>query len=460
MYSSSYQITSTVSPEYHIPLPATTKKRVVIVGCGFGGLQLMRSIDTTQFQVVLLDRNNFHSFSPLLYQVATAGLEPDSIIYPIRKLIVGHPDVFFRLCEVQRIDPQASIVYTTIGCIAFDYLVVATGSKTNFFNNTQLQTHGMGMKSVSEALNIRSLVLQHFEQATLATSVEERQRLMNIIVVGGGPTGVETAGAFSELRQHILPHDYPDVNVNDMNIYLVEASGNLLNGLSEISGTRAVQSLRDMNVHVLLNTAVEHYDGTKAILKDMSKEQAPRQTLYAATLIWSAGVMGDTIMGVDATTMPQSIARGNRIYTDCYNRVLQAQGQYFPHIFAIGDVALVQTEEAPNGYPMVAQPAMQQGKLLAQNLTCLVQGTSMTPFRYRDLGSMATIGRSRAVAELLGMKLTGLPAWVIWLFVHVMSLAGFRNRLVVLLNWTWNYFSYDRGTRLIVRPFVKQDKQV
>ncbi len=423
----------------------TTQPRVVIIGGGFGGVKLAFALKNHDVQVVLLDRNNYHTFQPLLYQVATAGLEPDSIAYPLRKVFKGFRNVFFRMGEALRVHSERNVLETSIGDIEYDYLVIATGSKTNFFGMKELEDNAMGMKSVSEALNIRSLLLQSFEEATRTNDPKRRQELMTFVVVGGGPTGVETSGALAELKKHVLQKDYPELDLRLMRIYLLEAVPRLLNGMSDVAGRKAVDFLQAMGVNVLLGAQVEHYDGNTVQMQDGS-------AIASSTLIWAAGVAGADIPGLE-----DAVGRG-RLKVDEYNRVAG-----FQNIFAIGDVAAMpDTPDVryPNGHPMVAPVAMQQGTLLGKNILRWLQKQEPEPFRYFDKGSMATVGRNKAVVDIHNVRFQGWFAWVAWLGLHLIMLVGFRNKLIVTVNWVWNYLSYDRGTRLIVRPFRRKKEQL
>lgn len=423
-------------------IPNTDKPRVVIIGGGFGGIQLARALSGEPVQVVLFDRNNFHTFQPLLYQVSTAGLEPDSIAFPLRKVFKKSKNIFFRWGNVERIVPEKNCIETSIGELSYDYLVVATGSTTNFFGMQTVAENAMPMKTVSEALNLRSVILQAFEEATLTNDPKKRQELMTFVVVGGGPTGVETAGALAELKKHVLPHDFPELDLRLMRVYLLEATPRLLNGMSDKSGATAAESLQAMGVNVLPGASVKDYDGATISLQDGS-------AISAKTLIWAAGVVGDMVNGFAKET----IVRGNRLKVDEFNRV-----EGYGNIYAIGDIASMPNVDPryPNGHPMVAPVAMQQGKLLAQNLLRLTKHQAPEPFLYFDKGSMATVGRNRAVVDIAKLRFTGWIAWVMWLGLHLIMLVGFRNKVVVLINWIWNYLSYDRGTRLIVRPFKRK----
>jgi NADH dehydrogenase len=422
-------------------IPDTTKPRVVIIGGGFGGINLARKLDNREFQVVLFDKQNYHGFWPLLYQVATAGLEPDAISEPLRKMFDEHYDDFhFRLVRVTGVDPARKVVRTLIGELRYDYLVIASGSKANFFGNQQIQSLSFPLKTVPDALNLRSQLLQSFEQASMTTDPATRQGLLNFVIVGGGPTGVELAGSLAEMRKHVLPGDYPGLDFSQMNIYLVEGADRVLPPMAPESSQRTHRYLQDMGVTIKLKTLVESYDGETATLK--GGEQIKTQTL-----IWAAGVSGAVIDGLPK----ESVERG-RILVNSFNQV-----QGFTDVFAIGDVALMKTDKYPNGHPGVAQPAIQQGKHLAKNLRRLLHQHDPEPFEYFDKGSLAIIGRSRAVADLpKNLHLGGLLAWLAWLFVHIYYLIGFRSKLVVLSNWIYRFFTYERGTRLIIRPFVRK----
>ena len=390
---------------------------------------------------MLLDKENYHTFQPLLYQVSTAGLEPDSIAYPIRKIIKNHKHSFFRLAEVNHIDTLSQIVETNIGNLTYDYLVIATGTKTNFFGNTTIEAHSMPMKKVPQALNIRSLILQNFEKATIANTLKEREALLNFVIVGGGPTGVELAGAIAELKKHILPRDYPDLDSSYMQIHLLEGNYRVLPTMSEHASKKAEDFLNDLGVQVHCNTLVKEYDGLNVSTNSDLQ-------LKSETLIWAAGVTGDVIKGLDANSL---VEKFNRYHVNKYNQV-----EGYDTIFALGDIAYMETEAYPKGHPQVAQPAIQQGRLLGKNLLRLIDNKPLKPFVYNDKGSMATVGRNKAVVDLKHYKFAGFFAWFVWMFVHLMSLVGFRNRVIIFFNWTYNYINFDKAARLIIRPFKKE----
>lgn len=424
-------------------IPESNLQRVVIVGGGFGGLQVAKNLPAGKYQVVMVDRHNYHCFQPLLYQVATAGLEAGNIAFPLRKIFQAKDEFYFRMADVEEVDSDNKRIITNIGTLRYDILILATGSATNFFGNKSLEGHSMAMKTIPEALDIRSLLLQNFEKAIDTDDLNERRRLMNIVIVGGGPTGVELAGAVSELKMHILPRDYPDLDFRWMEVKLLEGSDRILPGMAEVSSRKAEEFLKKLGVKVMVNTMVTDFDGNVITTKD---DEIP-----AETLIWAAGVHCKPPEGLE----PSVLVKGNRIETDVYNRVKGEE-----HIFAIGDAAFMPTEKYPDGHPMVAQPAIQQGRNLAKNLLRELKGKPWRPFRYVDLGSMATIGRTKAVSELPGWKSQGAIAWLIWIFVHLMALVGFRNRLVVFITWLYNFVNYNRDIRLIIRPFQTKKERL
>lgn len=402
-------------------------------------MNLAKSLRNKPYQVVMLDKNNYHAFQPLLYQVATAGLEPDSIAYPLRKIFKNFRNLHFRMAEVKSIDTATNQVVTDIGNLSYDYLVVATGSATNFFGNEQLAKYAMPMKSVPEALNIRSLILQNFEKALITDDIKEREAYMNIVIVGGGPTGVELAGALSELRRHVLPKDYPDLDVRRMSINIIEASPRLLSSMDPRSSEEALETLTERDVQVWTGVRVMSYDG-------QSMKASNGMEIQTYNLIWAAGVEGCVPEG----WLEGQLNRGKRLIVDEYNRV-----NGLTNVFAIGDVASMESIELPRGHPMLAQVAIQQGKLVATNLLRLRSGKDVKPFVYKDLGSMATIGRNKAVVDMPAGHFKGFGAWVVWMTVHVMQLIGFRNKMLVILNWFYNYLIYARDIRLIIRKYQR-----
>ncbi|WOD44013.1 NAD(P)/FAD-dependent oxidoreductase [Hwangdonia lutea] len=424
-------------------IPITSFPRIIIIGGGFAGIALARKLSKQEVQVVLLDKNNYHTFQPLLYQVSTGGLEPDSIAYPIRKVLKNFSNFHFRLANVTQIDAENNTVITDIGNLKFDYLVVASGSKTNFFGNAEVEKHSMAMKTIPQSLNLRSLILENFEDALLTSDLNERNALMNFVIVGGGPTGVELAGALAEIKKGILPKDYPDLDTRSVQINVIQSSDSILKGMSEKASEKAEDFLEKLGVNVWKNLRVTNYDGkTVTTNTDLVFE--------TATVIWAAGVKGALIKGLDAADF---VTRSNRLLVNSFNQV-----KGYKHIFAVGDIACMVTEEFPNGLPMMAQPAIQQGKQLGDNMLRLIEGKPLQPFVYTDKGTMATIGRNKAVVDLKRFKFQGVFAWYIWMFVHLFFLIGFRNRMVVFVNWVYNYVRFDREARLIIRPYKKKHK--
>lgn len=423
-------------------IPKTSLPRIVVIGAGFAGLQLAKNINTKYYQVVILDKNNYHTFQPLLYQVASAGLEPDSIAYPIRKTLRNKENIFFRWAEVDHVDLDKSEVSTNIGDLVYDKLVVATGASNNFFGNHSIEENALPMKSVVDALNLRSKILGNIEEALNTTDLEKRNELTNFVIVGGGPTGVELAGAIAELKNKILPKDFPDLDLRQMRINLIEANSRILPEMTEHSSQKALENLREMGVEVWLNTLVESYHDNVVSTDNGG-------TFIADTMIWAAGVKGKFPEGFEHT----ELGNNNRIITDEYLEMKSAS-----NVYILGDAGLIQSDNYKNGLPMLAGVAMQQGRYMAKLLNNEARGQKTEPFVYNDKGTMATIGRNRAVAELKNFKFQGILAWFIWMAVHLMLLVGFRNRVVVFINWSWNYFRYNNGLRLIIRPFKKKEK--
>ena len=420
-----------------ICLPDSRWPLVVIVGGGFAGLALVEKLKNKAVQVVLFDKNNFHQFQPLFYQVATSALEPDSIVFPFRKQLNGYKNVVFRLAEVEEIQASSNKLITSNGKVHYDYLVIATGTTTNFFGMNSVAQNSLGMKDIRDSLNIRHMMLQNLEEAAITCNEDERNALTNFVIVGGGPAGVEMAGAIAEFCKYILPKDYPEYPASIMKIYLVEESGELLGAMSDKASSKTLKYLEDLNVKVLLNEAVSNYDG-KEVTTISGK------TILAKNLIWTAGVKGQFPNGIDE----KHIVRGNRIKTDAN---LKVEG--YENIFAIGDIAALISEERPKGHPQVAQAAIQQGKYLGNSILNLINNKPTQPFEYKDKGSLATVGKRKAVADLGKFKFAGYFAWLLWSVVHLMSISGFRNRLMVGFNWAVSYFTYEKSNRLIIRNF-------
>lgn len=418
-------------------IPDINLPRVVVIGAGFAGLKLSRNINTNFYQLVLIDKNNFHTFQPLLYQVASAGLEPDSIAYPIRKILGRKKNTFFRLAEVQRIQSDEKVISTDIGDLNYDYLVIASGADNNFFGNKTIEANSLPMKSLVDALNMRSKILGNFEKALNTNDVELRKELMNFVIVGAGPTGVELAGALAELRNKILPKDFPDLDFSKMKIHLIEASSRVLASMGSKSSEKAHDYLNSLNVNVYTETFVENFSNN-VVSTSKGKE------FKCDTFIWAAGVSATFPNGIDTS----NIGKHNRI-------IVNDKLELGNDVYVLGDTALVKSEIYPDGLPMLGSVAMQQGAYMAKQFNRKAKNRSWDKFNYNDKGTMATVGRNLAVVEVGKFKFQGFFAWFVWMFVHLMLLVGFRNRVVVFVNWTWNYFRYNNGLRLIVRPYKK-----
>ena len=414
----------------------TDKKRIVIVGGGLGGLELAFKLVDDDYQVVLVDKNNYHQFPPLIYQVASGGLEPSSISFPFRRLFQGKKDFFFRMAKVESVNTDKKIINTTVGEIDYDYLVMAFGAKTNFFGNKDIEATTLPMKSVSEAMRLRNTILRNLELALTEEDPARKQALMNIVVVGGGASGVEIAGAVAEMKKNIIARDYPDLDSSQMHIYLVNAVERLLSAMDPVSSKRAERDLKELHVHIRQpQFATEYKDG---ILKTSAGLEIPTQTV-----IWVSGICANTVEGFPA----ESIGHAGRFLTDRFCRVKGVKD-----VYAIGDVSLVEgDEEYPLGHPQLAQVAMQQAKTVAKNFKAMSKGKELKPFKYKNLGVMATIGRNHAVAEISGKKFGGFPAWALWLIVHLRSILGVKNKTFILLNWVWNYINYKQSLRLILK---------
>jgi NADH dehydrogenase len=413
------------------------------VGGGFAGLKLAMKLSKSDFQIILLDKNNYHQFQPLFYQVATAGLEPSSISFPLRKIFQKHDNIHFRVAELQSIDVSNKEINTNIGRLAYQYLVLALGADTNFYGMKDIEANAIPMKSTPEALFIRNTILMNYETAVNINDPDEETALMNIVIVGGGPTGVELAGALAEMRKYVLPKDYPELDFTNMKIYLLEANSRLLKTMKERSSKRALKYLENLGVNVRLNASVKTFDGGTVSLNDGT-------VFKTRTLLWAAGIKANEIEGLD----PAFYGPGRRLLV---NEYLQIESH--PEIFVMGDMALLRSEDYPNGHPQVAQAAIQQARLIAKNLVRAGKGKQMLGFNYNDKGSLATIGRNMGVADLPGISLFGFTAWFVWIFVHLMAILGQKNKLLIFINWLWNYFTYDQSLRLILRQVqYKQSK--
>lgn len=413
------------------------KKRVVIVGGGFGGLELANRLKGSHYQIILIDKNNYHQFPPLIYQVASAGMEPSSISFPFRKNFQRRRNLHFRMAELRAVFPEKHLIQTSIGKVEYDYLVLAAGTTTNFFGNENVASHAIPMKTVAEAMGLQNAILSNLERAITSSNAVERQELLNVVVVGGGATGVEVAGVLAEMKKTILPRDYPDLDAGLMNIYLIEAGSRLLAAMSPDSSATVEQYLRNMGVNVLLNKMVTDYSDHKVHLADGS-------SISTRTFIWVSGVTAQPV-----GNMPKEhLGRGARIKVDAFNRV-----EGMEDVFAIGDQCIMQGDKKwPGGHPQLAQVAIQQGRNLAKNLRRMERKKPLKPFTYNNLGTLATVGRNKAVAEIGSLRMKGFLAWFVWLVVHLRSILGVRNKAVVLLNWIWNYFNYNQSLRMIFYP--------
>ncbi len=413
------------------------KKRVVIIGGGFGGLKLATKLNPARFQTILLDKNNYHQFQPLFYQVAIAGLEVTSIAYPFRKNFQKKKGVHFRMCEVMTVLPEEKIIETSVGSIEYDYLVVATGCDTNFFGKDELKATTLPLKSISEALYARNYILQSFENAASGSDPKKVEELLTFVIVGGGATGVELAGALADMKNFILPKDYPEVDFSKMQIHLVDASPRLLFGMSEHASEKAAETLKKRGVILHQNVSVESYE-------DHVIRTGDGLQLRTNNVLWVAGVKANSLPGLD----PGVYGKGNRLTVDRYCRV-----KGFQDIFSIGDTAYMETEKYPKGHPQVAQTAIQMAVLLAHNLEASVKGNKMKLFEYKDKGALATIGRNAAVADLHQFKFGGRVAWWLWLVIHISSIIGVKNKVLIFLDWAWNYVTYDISLRLLIKPY-------
>lgn len=410
------------------------RKRLIIIGGGFAGLKIARRIDRNIFQVILLDKNNFHQFQPLFYQVATAGIEPSAISFPFRKVFQKVDSFHFRVCTVIRVIPEMRIIETTIGSLDYDYLVIATGCDTNFYGNKALQESAMPLKTIPEALFIRNHILHSFEKALNTHNEDEIDLLLTFVIAGGGPTGVELAGALAEMRKYVLPKDYPELDHRKVKITIIDAAPKLLASMSENASRKALRFMQKMNVEIILNCSVSGFS-------DSCVELSNGEKIKSSNVFWVAGIKGNSLDGIPG----EAHKKGARIAVDRFNKV-----NGFENIFAIGDTCFMVEEKYPAGHPQVAQVAIQQAKTLVRNLKRESKGLELKPFHYIDKGSMATIGRNHAVADIGFIHMSGLPAWMLWLFVHLMAIVGTKNRLFIFINWMWNYFTFDQSLRLLI----------
>lgn len=398
------------------------------------------------FEITLIDRFNYHQFQPLFYQVATAGLDASNISFPLRKVFQNSKNIHIRMSTVVEIVPAENKIITDEDIVEYEVLVIATGADTNFFGNMRIASSALPMKSTTEALQIRHRMLQNFEDALISTNKEEREQLMTVVIVGGGPTGVELSGAVAEMKNYVLPKDYPELDFNMMKIYLLENGSEVLENMSDTASVKSLKYLQNLGVTVLLNTRLTDYDG-------QTVELGTGQFIKSSTVIWAAGIRGNLPGGIN----PYLVAKGNRIKVDRHNRVLGVE-----NIYAIGDIAFMETPAYPKSHPQVASVAIQQAKLLAENLIKIERKSpgQVEEFEYYDKGSMATIGRNLAVVDLPRPKIhfSGFVAWLVWMFLHLMLILGVKNRFFVFINWVYNYFTRDQSLRLIFRDFSKPKK--
>lgn len=411
------------------------KKRIVIIGGGFAGLELAKKIDKKHYQVVLIDKNNYYQFQPLLYQVATAGLEPSSISYPHRKMFQKQKGVHFRMCKAEKVVPEDKIVETDIGKIAYDYLVVATGCDTNYFGNESLRETTFALKSVSESLLLRNRILLSFEEALSAKDEKEIREILTFVIVGGGATGVELSGALADMKKTILPKDYPEVDFSKMEIHLVDASPRLLAGMSPEASAGAAETLTKRGVII-------HQDVSVKSIENKVVDMSNGEQLTSRNVFWVAGVKPNSLQG-----MNEAAYNRGRLSVNEYNQI-----NGYDNIFAIGDTSLLISDSSPKGHPQVAQVSLQMARQLAKNLNGGVRNKTFEKFRYQDKGSLATIGRNAAVADLGKFKFGGMVAWWLWLLIHIFTIVGTRNRVSVFIDWAWSYFNYDVSLRLLIRP--------
>ncbi|HET7818080.1 MAG TPA: NAD(P)/FAD-dependent oxidoreductase [Bacteroidia bacterium] len=415
------------------------KKKIIIAGGGFAGIQLVKKLDPDIFDILLIDKINHHQFQPLFYQVATSQIEPSSISFPFRYVFKRKKNVDIRLSEVLSINSNYNKINTTIGEFTYDYLILCIGCKTNFFGNKDIDKHAFTLKTTYEAITIRNHILETFEKI-ISANEEEKESLLNLVIVGAGPTGVELAGAFAEIKKNILPKDYPRIDFSRFQIFLVEGSKNTLNNMSINAKNASRKYLQEMGVIIQTEKIVQNYDGETLLLKDGG-------SIKTKTVIWAAGVTANTIEGLPAS----SFTIGNRIKVNRINKIIDAE-----NIFAIGDIAYMETPQYPKGHPQLANVAINQANTLAKNLKKIIKGDSTIEFEYKDLGSMATIGKNKAVVDFAFIKFNGYFAWLIWMFLHLMLILSVRNKLIIFINWAWAYITKNTSLRLILTPNKKK----
>ena len=408
-------------------------KKIIVVGCGFGGLQFVKHLKKNTFDILIIDKINHHQFPPLFYQVASSQIEPATIAFPIRKIFQNRKDVRIRLAKVDSVNAGDKTIETSIGIFSYDYLVIATGTRTNFYGNQQVEANSLGLKSTYQAINVRNFILMNFEKLLYES---DKDGLYNIVIVGAGATGVEMAGAFVEMKKEVLPKDYPNIDASKVNVYLLEGSAHTLSAMSTFAQNYSRKYLSSMGVIVKTNVIVSNYDGDTITLNN-------GESIRSKSVIWSAGVTANTLGGIPQ----ESLARAGRIKTDRMNRV-----EGITDVFAIGDVAYMETDKYPHGHPQVANVAIGQGKNLAKNIQAMeLDKKELRPYEYRNLGAMATVGRNKAVVDLPFAKFKGRFAWFIWMFLHLMLILSVRNKLIIFINWAWNYVTRNNSLRLILK---------
>lgn len=420
----------------------TERQKVIVVGGGFAGIQFIRNLDPRQFDVLLIDRINHHQFQPLFYQVATSQIEPSNISFPLRNIFKDRANVRIRMGTVLRVDRAVNRIFTDIGPFDYDLLVIAIGCTTNFYGNAKIAAHALTLKSTYDAITIRNHILQTFENV-LSSPEEDKERLLNFVIVGAGPTGVELAGAFAEIKRNVLPRDYRYIDFSTMNVILIEGSAHTLNNMSTQAKVASERYLRDMGVTIRTACFVKDYDGRRLTL-------STDEVISTSTVIWAAGVTGNRMEGFS----DESLGPGNRLRVDRHNRVVGTDG-----IFALGDIAYMETPKYPKGHPQVANVAINQAKVLAANLNGLKRNVPMKEYEYRDLGSMATIGQNKAVVDLPGLRFQGFFAWVVWMFLHLMLILSVKNKLIIFINWAWAYITKDSSLRLILTQQAREGRK-
>jgi NADH:ubiquinone reductase (H+-translocating) len=431
-----YNFTYSVKQKRMINIPRTDKKRVVIAGCGFAGLTLAKKLRNSGLQVIIIDKHNYHQFPPLFYQVASAGLEASSILFPIRKIFQHYKDFYIRKCEVKSVSPDKNQLVTSAGTIDYDYLVLAMGATNSYFGSKEMEDNSKGMKTIAEVIDLRNTILMNLENSLTSQTEDERDRNLNIVIIGGGPSGVEIAGALAEMNKYIIPKDYPELAERKANIYLLEGASRVLHMMSEKSSEKAQRFLEKLGVRVLTDTMATGCDDKCVLTSEGNK-------ICTSLIIWTAGIKGIRLDGLSE----EVYNKNSRIIVDKYCRV-----KGYGNIFALGDITFLTEDKFPAGYPQVAQVAIQQAALMAMNLKREQKNKTLKEFRYKDLGIMATVGRNLAVVELPFIRFQGIFGWFVWMFIHLMTIVGVRNKLIIFINWAWKYFTYDQSLRLILRP--------